>query len=553
MKKYFSLLVFLFIAAVNVKAQLPVVTMTQFPNTTTSFQYPVLVTHCGDARRFVVQRNGIIKIVDSLNNVMATPFLDITAINDYDNYNEEGLLGLAFDPDYATNGYFYINYTGNELNPGPTHIVRYTVSADPNVADAASAYELLTFTQPSANHNGGSLAFGPDGYLYDGQGDGGSVGDPGNRAQNKQTYLGKILRIDPHGGTPYGIPASNPFVSDTTYLPEIWDMGVRNPWRFSFDRITGDLWIGDVGQGTWEEVDMEQSGSNGGMNYGWRCYEGNHSYNTAGCGAMNTYDAPVYEYAHTGGYCSITGGYVYRGAQYNDLWGRYLYTDYCKGILWSLMPDGGGGMNNDTLGQFVANTYSSFGEDNFGEMYICAHNSDKVYKISSADCKPVAYIMETDTTIISAGNMLHALYGIGLNYQWQFNGSDIAGATNANYSPVANGNYSVIVTKGACSDTSGNSFVIYNNINNVSSVIVDSKIFPNPSNGSFTLSIQSVKNQEVVLQIFNALGQLQMEKTISVNAGKTFESFQIINPVTGVYRYILKGNETLRNGSFVIQ
>ncbi len=634
MKKTISISILLFIAIINASAQLPVVTFTQWPSATTTFDYPVLVTNCGDSRTFVVQRNGYIYIVDSLGNKLATPYLNMQSLCDYANYNEEGLLGLAFDPDYKNNGYFYINYTGSEANPGPTHIVRYSVSAtDPNVADPASAFELLTFSQPYVNHNGGMLAFGPDGYLYDGQGDGGGGGDPQNLAQNKKTFLGKILRIDPHAGTPYGIPPSNPFANDTVnYYPEIWDLGMRNPWRFSFDRITGDFWIGDVGQIAWEEINFEPAGSAGGNNYGWRCYEGNHSFITSGCQPQSTYNPPIYEYSHTGGYCSITGGYVYRGAQFHDLWGRYLYTDYCKGILWSLLPDVGGTWNNDTLGQFLSYTYSSFGEDNSGELYICAHSLNKVFKISSNDCKPVAYILEKDSSGICLGTALHSIYGIGLSYQWQLNAIDIVGATSSQYVPTSDGSYSVIVTKTICSDTSANIFITVNQLPSVSfsapggdtaycnngsavtltgipsggifsglgmtgntfnpngltngidtiqyfytdslgcsnsttnyfsistcvgmgniNALSEVKIFPSPNNGQFNLSFQSVKFQMIEIEISNAYGQIQFQKSLNVSIGKSEQKINLNHIVPGVYHYTIKGNEVFRNGSFIVE
>lgn len=201
--------------------------------------------------------------------------------------------------------------------------------------DPDSEVILLTANQPFANHNGGDVHFGPDGYLYTGLGDGGSGGDPQNYSQTPTSLLGKMLRIDVNSGTPYAIPPTNPFVGSTAVANEIWALGLRNPWRFSFDRLTGDLWIGDVGQNEWEEVDFQPASSAGGENYGWRCYEGNAPYNTTGCGAVGNYVAPVAVYANTSSLgCSITGGYVYRGSQYPDLYGYYLYTDYCSGRIW---------------------------------------------------------------------------------------------------------------------------------------------------------------------------------------------------------------------------
>ena len=237
---------------------------------------PLYVTAApGDrSRLFVVEKLGRIRIVTiqgGTYTLLATPFLDIDPIVGSSG-NEQGLLSMAFHPDYATNGLFFVDYTDNS---GNTVVARYSVSAaDPNVANPASAFVVLTQTQPYSNHNGGQLQFGPDGTLYIAFGDGGSGGDPEQRAQNTATLLGKILRIDVDGGTPYAIPANNPWAGSTIVRPEIWSLGLRNPWRFSFDRLNGDMWIGDVGQGTWEEVDREVSGSPGGINWGWRCREG---------------------------------------------------------------------------------------------------------------------------------------------------------------------------------------------------------------------------------------------------------------------------------------
>jgi len=629
-KKIFFSCFILISCFTKVSAQLPTLTLTQWPNTSTTFNYPVLVTNCGDSRTFVVQRNGYIYIVDSLGNKLSPAFLNISALTDYGNYNEEGLLGMAFDPDYKNNGYFYVNYTGSDDNPGPTHIVRYSVSSsDPNLADGSSAFEILKIYQPYVNHNGGMIMFGPDGYLYDFQGDGGSGGDPSNRAQNPDSLLGKILRLDVHGASPYAIPATNMYASGGG-RPEIFDLGVRNPWRPSFDRITGDLWIADVGQNAYEEIDFEPAGSNGGYNYGWHCREGLHSYasGAADCNGTIGLTDPIWEYSHSGGFCSISGGYVYRGAQFHDLWGRYLYTDYCAGVIYSLLPAGGGTWNNDTLGSFLTNTYSSFGEDSYGELYVCAHNTNKVFKITTNDCKPNAYILQSSTGGVCEGSPLQALNGIGLSYQWQLNGSDIAGATSYEYLPVNSGVYSVIVTKNGCSDTtatnitihslpsvsitsvdticntsnsitltgnpaggsfsgvgvSGNTFnpdsiglgdhtisYFYSDSNGCSNstskniFIIDCtgignidavssvQIFPVPNKGEFTITIQSVKSQQLVLEIYNSLGQLQMKKRISVVAGKNVSEINMGKAVSGVYRYIIKGNTSLRNGSFVIE
>lgn len=309
--------------------------------------------------------------------------------------NERGLLGMCFHPDYASNGYFFVHY--NNLS-GNSVIARYSVSSNPDSADANSRMTILQITQPAGqtNHKGGMIAFGPDGYLYIGMGDGGSANDPGNRAQSDTTLLGKMLRIDVDGGSPYAIPADNPFVG----LPprdEIWAKGLRNPWRWSFDRMTGDLYIADVGQGAWEEVDFQPVSSGGGENYGWRCMEGMHCTGLSGCTCNSpSLTDPVHEYSHGIG-CSITGGFVYRGCAIPEFEGLYFFADYCSGTIWSGRYDS----VNDTLTEvtdrtaefsptgFTIGDISSFGEDAYGELYICDLADGELFKIvpdSLTDC-----------------------------------------------------------------------------------------------------------------------------------------------------------------------
>ena len=324
---------------------------------------PVGITHAGDGsgRLFIVLQGGRIVIFDGVQ-LLSPPFLDISSL--VSSGGERGLLGLAFHPDYSHNGLFYVNYTNTA---GNTVIARYSVSGDPNLANPASASILLTITQPFSNHNGGQLQFGPDGYLYIGVGDGGSGGDPQNNGQNLLTLLGKILRIDVDHGAPYEIPPDNPFVGNPDALEEIWAWGLRNPWRFSFDRLTGDMFIGDVGQNSWEEVDFQQATSTGGENYGWRLMEGNSCYNPATNCNDGTLTLPILLYDHSLG-CSITGGYRYRGSKNPHLFGVYLYGDYCSGRIWSAQEDGLGGWNTSVLldTNFLIST---FGEDESGEIY----------------------------------------------------------------------------------------------------------------------------------------------------------------------------------------
>jgi glucose/arabinose dehydrogenase len=364
---------------------------------------PVLVTHApGDfARVFIVEQRfgntGRIQILNlASGQINAAPFLSVSPVTQG---SEQGLLGLAFDPDYADNGHFYVNYTAPGVNGGFTVIARYTVSDNPDLADPGSAVQLVRFAQPDTNHNGGWIGFGPDRLLYIASGDGGGGfdqwGQHGN-GQNKEVLLGKMLRIDPSRDDfpedperNYGIPGDNPFV-DVDGADEVWAWGLRNPWRDSFDRLTGDLWIADVGQGSVEEVDFQAAGAPGGANYGWRCMEGNNCTGLSGCVCND--DAltdPIHTYTHGGNpfRCSITGGYVYRGCAIPDLDGTYFFADYCSAQIWSfryqeskvveftertaeLDPDGGLSISDIV----------SFGEDAFGELYICDLDGE-VYRI----------------------------------------------------------------------------------------------------------------------------------------------------------------------------
>lgn len=351
---------------------------------------PIGVFHApGDSSRlFIIEKQGSIRILQN-GAILPTPFLDVDAITGggTSTSSEQGLLGLAFHPDYANNGVFYIDHTNNS---GNTVIAEYQASANPNVANPASRRELLTIAQPFTNHNGGWIAFGPDDYLYISMGDGGSAGDPGNRAQNIDLLLGKMLRIDVDGNNSsngqYGLPPSNPFVG-VAGADEVWAYGLRNAWRNSFDRQTGDLWIADVGQGTWEEVNFQPANSTGGENYGWRCYEGNATYNSAGCGPASNYDFPIHVYSHANG-CSITGGYVYRGCKMPENHGAYFFADYCSNIIWSLRYNGIVAMDltNRTAelapgGGLSITSITSFGEDADGEIYICDQNGGEIFKI----------------------------------------------------------------------------------------------------------------------------------------------------------------------------
>lgn len=379
MKKGLSAFAFLLALSCGSPAQ-PVIALEEIAS---GFTKPVDISHAGDARLFITEQPGFIRIIGEDGTVLPEPFLDISGpVND--SGNERGLLGLAFHPGYANNGYFFVNYTGPG---GHTRISRFSVSAsDPNTADSGSEVILLTVEQPFSNHNGGELAFGPDGYLYIGMGDGGSANDPQNNGQTAGALLGKMLRIDVDNqdvGLNYAIPATNPYADPNDGIPgEIWAFGMRNPWRFSFDRLTGDLWIGDVGQGEWEEIDFQPAGSPGGENYGWRCYEGTHAFNLNGCGPATDYVMPVFEYSHTAsGGCSVTGGFVYRGCAYPNLYGHYIFADYCNGQFWATKPDGQGGWDAFTLSNLSNLQYTSFGENYLGELFVTGHTQGKIYRV----------------------------------------------------------------------------------------------------------------------------------------------------------------------------
>ena len=340
----------------------------------TGLDWPVYITHAGDGsgRIFVVEKVGRIRIVEG-GVLLPTPFLDISdrvgsAVS------EQGLLSVAFPPDYATKSHFYVDYT--DLT-GNTVVSRFQVTADPNVADVVSEEIVLTVDQPYENHNGGQLAFGPnDGHLYVGLGDGGSAGDPLDNAQNPAVLLGKLLRLDVESGDPltYTVPATNPYTQTAGYRPEIWALGLRNPWRFSFDPSNGDLYIGDVGQGQYEEVDVQPASSPGGENYGWNIMEGLHCYNAATCDTTGP-TLPVVEYPHQqqGNQrdCSVTGGFVYRGVAFPALYGLYFYGDYCSGKIWGLAHDG-----TTWQDQLLLDTQfniSSFGQDASDNVWVAEY------------------------------------------------------------------------------------------------------------------------------------------------------------------------------------
>jgi glucose/arabinose dehydrogenase len=359
----------------------------KFTRIASGLQSPVYLTDAGDGsgRLFIVEQSGRIRVVKN-GVLLAAPFLDIRSL--VASGGERGLLSVAFHPQFKTNGVFVVDYTRASNTPadvGDTVIARYTVtSPSSDVADRNSGQALLIINQPQPNHNGGLVKFGPDGHLYIGMGDGGGGGDVGSghapegNGQSVKTLLGKILRIDVGATGPYTVPADNPNLGSGARR-EIWAYGLRNPWRFSFDRATGDLYIADVGQNAWEEIDFQPASSTGGVNYGWPVWEGNHRYRSGVALAGDT--RPIAEYGHVNGACSVTGGYVYRGAKIPALSGFYIFGDYCNGHLWTLVKFGGVWRLSSL--RDTSYVISSFGEDSAGELYLVDLNG-AVYRFDPA-------------------------------------------------------------------------------------------------------------------------------------------------------------------------
>ncbi|MCB0790788.1 MAG: PQQ-dependent sugar dehydrogenase [Flavobacteriales bacterium] len=470
------------------------------------FTRPVDIAECGDDRLFIVEQAGRIKIITDSMVVQATPFLDITAqVNDLQ--NEQGLLGMAFDPDYVNNGFFYVYYiTGS--GSGTSRIARFSVSADSSLADPNSEVVLYTWPQPYTNHNGGDLSFGPDGYLYCGFGDGGSGGDPQNHAQTLSDPLGCMIRIRPEVDSTYSIPPDNPYVNagaDT--LPEIWANGLRNPWRFGFDRSTGDLWIGDVGQNAHEEVDFWPVGDNSGPNFGWRCYEGDATYNTSGCQGMGAYVFPVTTHDNVaigGTWCSSVGGRVYRGSQYPHLYGRYFYTDYCASEIWNIWPDGQGGWNDAQAGT-SATGYVCIAEGMDGTLYLSNEVSGQVRKL--VDKCPM-----DPPSISNDGFMLTS--SPANSYQWYGPGGLILGATQQTYTPTVGGDYAVLANFGnGCvflSDTTTFIATLVSGSGAVQGVV----LYPVPANDRLVIRLEAPISSGRLL-LTDLTGRVVRERTIA--------------------------------------
>ena len=575
---------------------------------------PVDVVNAGDDRLFAVERTGRIRIIDADGTVHPEYFLDIHSLV-LSSYDEQGLLGLAFHPDYATNGEFFVFYTdkpnGNEV------VAKFLVSAtNPDSADASSEEILFSDVDPYWNHNGGNIMFGPDGYLYFGIGDGGSGGDPGNRAQDPMEKFGKIHRIDVDGGDPYAIPDDNPFKGSADTLETIWDLGLRNPWRWSFDRLTGDLWIGDVGQNLHEEVDFEPAGT-GGVNYGWRCYEGFSEYDATGC--SGSYTEPILDYPHsfaTGGY-AITGGYVYRGSEFPGMYGYYMYCDYVSGNWWTVYPDGAGGWDVTAI-SLSHDNIASFGQDINGELYCADRVTGNIYHIID-ECGSFS-ISETATDYVcgvsdgaidmtitdgtapysidwSTGASTEDLSGLdtgiyivtviddnncsatdtvaiismdpftptitvsgtdliasdGVSWQWYIGGAEITDGTEQTYTPTVSGNYTVLVTDAnGCSVMSDTIYFTFNAILLPPS-FHSITLFPNPATDEVILDVQSENAiGKISVIVTDATGRIMIRNDMQPG----FNDHAIIIPVhdlpAGMYKISLSNEELLWMDSFLV-
>jgi glucose/arabinose dehydrogenase len=495
---------------------------------------PVDVVNAGDGtnRIFIVQRGGTIRVYNGTSFAFLGTFLTIST--NFTSGGERGLLSLAFHPDYENNGYFFVYYTNGA---GGVNVDRFQVSSgDPNVANASSRTNIMSVAKPVvfSNHNGGKLNFGSDGNLYFALGDSGSSGDPGNLAQNGNSYWGKMIRINVNNFTTppyYTVPADNPYVSNPNVLDEIWSLGLRNPWRWSFDRQTGDMWIADVGQNLWEEVHFQAAPNTGGRNYGWRCYEGNSAFNTSGCLAQSNYETAIFEYPHnntTGGF-SITGGYVYRGAEFSFLNGYYICADYVSGNTWLIRSNGTGGWNT-TIQAGLPGSIAGFGETENGTMYALSLNG-VLYKVNATN--PIPVTLTAITAQNANGNVL---------VKWKTSFEQNTSRFEVEYN--ADGvNWQSAGSVNASGLTNGSSYSLLHNFAATGNVLYRLKIIDN--NGSFTYS-PSVLVTNLPRKKALVYPTLVQDKILRIALEDTFNSLQLVD-ASG--REVYRQNITGRTGT----
>lgn len=492
------------------------------PYITSGLSNPVGIEFLGD-RMYIVEQGGKIKMAD---NGVLLPNIYLNLSTQISMGGEQGLLGLAFDPDFETNFTLYVNYTNLD---GNTVIASFQTDEDNLFVDLNTQHILLTIDQPFSNHNGGKITFGPDGYLYIGMGDGGSGGDPGDRAQNHQLLLGKMLRIDV-SAEGYTIPPTNPFADDDFTLDEIWAIGLRNPWRFSFDQITGDLWIGDVGQIEYEEIDFQSFESPGGENYGWRCYEGFHTFNTTDCDDISNYEFPVSEYPHSNGNCSVTGGYVYRGTDSELLNGIYLYTDYCSGNLRGI-----GSLELDPLPTYNFGSFgfgfTSFGQDLNGNVFVAQNGT--IYKIEDPCHSQIPeLVFNNDTLTVEQG----------INYYWFFEGEEIENSNNNMLIANQNGNYYCVVENEFGCNIQSNTVTVIG-VGLVENKKPEFRIYPNPFKSSIYIDGDTKLIESI--ELLDATGKAIWNQTRFIS--NPIELPQNLKP--GFYIVSIKTNKSIQYSS----
>ena len=549
----YLIIFFLLIIFTNKSAAQPVIALT--PVITTGLSLPIQFVNAADGsnRIFIVQQGATIRAYDAAFNFLSV-FLTVSNVNVG---GERGLLSMVFHPDYTNNGLFYVYYTNTA---GDLELARYRVSSDPNIADAATKVILITIPHPTnSNHNGGELHFGNDGYLYLSTGDGGGAGDVPNNAQNTSVLLGKILRFNVNASAVapyYTIPAGNP------YSNEIYDLGLRNPFRWSFDRLTNDMWIGDVGQDAYEEINYRAAGSTSGVNYGWRCYEGNTAYNLAGCGLSSNYIFPVYTYPTQNPAASVIGGIVYRGSTYPILQGYNISADFFSGTLYKTVSDGSGGWITST--QMLSTTgIADFGETENGEAYAVSLTGNSVYRISASSPLPVTLItfnaksnnsgvkLNWQTALEENIRQFEIEYSIdGISFIYLGNVPAKNAATGSVYSFLH-----AIVYDGAIlyrlKITDNDGSFKYSDIvrvvlnDNVKNMITPSVI----SNGVMNVNLYNRKYKS--LQLISMNGTLVLKKDIAAQSGNI--KVPVSNLAAGIYMVRLIGNSTTISQKIFIQ
>lgn len=498
------------------------------------------VTHCGDSRLFVLRQWGAITIVSDSGVNVSPAFLDITPQVLYN--GERGMLGLAFDPDYANNGHFYVNYVTGTGN-GTTRISRFTRSAtDPNRADPASEVVLLSIPQPDPIHNGGGLVFGKDGYLYCGLGDGGGSSDPNGYGQTTDDLFGSIIRIKPEPDGTYSIPPDNPFAtSPNGERPELFAYGLRNPFRIAVDTANGDLWIGDVGQQLWEEVDRVAGGDLSGPNFGWSCLEGNAPFDTADCATGGLYRDPVVVQAHGingGNFCAIIAGEVYHGSLFPRMQDRFVYTDYCTGGIRTLTPDGNGGYVDQPGAAVPFPGMSSIGADVNGELFLTNVSFGRLYKLRDKCPMPRPMIMPD-------GNNLSCEEAS--TYEWFLDGEPFPQGDTQTIYAWATGNYVVRVTfANGCSKQSEPYFHLSTEVMEISAF--GFRAFPQPASTQLWIETEGGVDE---VRIYDVAGALVKSVPLSVPASRF--TLDLSDLSIGIYAAELMGDRSVLNrGTFAV-